>query len=71
MQAYGGIENIERAVGVDPDNPVIPVILVVGGAFYFGYVHLITGLLCMDVHLGALLVYVLIQDLRYADAHCR
>lgn len=42
MQAYGGIENIERAVGVDPDNPVIPVILVVGGAFYFGYVHLIT-----------------------------
>lgn len=42
MQAYGGIENFERAVGVDPDNPVIPVILVVGGTFYFGYVHLIT-----------------------------
>lgn len=40
MQAYGGIENFERAVGVDPDNPVIPVILVVGGTFYVGYVHL-------------------------------
>lgn len=40
MQAYEAVEKVERAVGVDPENPVIPVFLVVGGTLYLGYAQL-------------------------------
>jgi hypothetical protein len=40
MQAYSALEEVERAVGVDPDNPIIPVFLVVGGTLYLGYAQL-------------------------------
>ncbi|KAG0616254.1 hypothetical protein M758_5G102400 [Ceratodon purpureus] len=36
QQAYGALEEVERALGVDPGNPIIPVILVVGGTLYLG-----------------------------------
>ncbi|CAM6109331.1 unnamed protein product [Calypogeia fissa] len=36
-QAYIIITDAERAVGLDPDNPVIPVILVVGGSLFLGF----------------------------------
>lgn len=48
VQVYGGIENVERAVGVNPENPVIPVLLVVGGSLYFGYMPPTSTL--MDSH---------------------
>ena len=40
MQAYGALEEVERAIGVDPENPIIPVFLVVGGTLYLGYAQL-------------------------------
>lgn len=40
MQAYDAFEKVERALGVDPENPIIPVFLVVGGTFYLGYAQL-------------------------------
>lgn len=36
QQAYEAVEKVERAVGVDPENPIIPVFLVVGGTLYLG-----------------------------------
>ncbi|CAM6098725.1 unnamed protein product [Calypogeia fissa] len=36
-QAYIIITDAERSVGLDPDNPVIPVILVVGGSLFLGF----------------------------------
>lgn len=37
MQVYVGIENVERAAGVNPENPLTPVLVVVGGTFCIGY----------------------------------
>nr|XP_024376876.1 uncharacterized protein LOC112282921 isoform X4 [Physcomitrium patens]PNR53804.1 hypothetical protein PHYPA_007479 [Physcomitrium patens] len=36
QQAYDALENVERALGVDPENPIIPVILILGGTLYLG-----------------------------------
>lgn len=40
MQAYGVLEEVEKALGVDPENPIIPIFLVVGGTLYLGYAQL-------------------------------
>lgn len=53
MQAYGALEEVERALGVDPGNPIIPVILVVGGTLYLGYVQLN---LCTKSLIGLVLI---------------
>ncbi len=37
MQVYVGIENVERAAGVNPENPLTPVLVVVGGTLCIGY----------------------------------
>ncbi|CAM6048352.1 unnamed protein product [Sphagnum compactum] len=36
QQVYVGIENVERAAGVNPENPLTPVLLVVGGTLCIG-----------------------------------
>jgi hypothetical protein len=36
MQVYVGIENVERAAGVNPENPLTPVLVVVGGTLCIG-----------------------------------
>jgi hypothetical protein len=36
QQVLVGITNLERAAGVNPENPIIPVLLVVGGTLYIG-----------------------------------
>lgn len=51
VQAYDALENVERALGVDPENPIIPVILILGGTLYLGYGQL---------NLRANLVYLLV-----------
>jgi hypothetical protein len=37
QQVLVAIANLERAAGVNPENPIIPVLLVVGGTLYIGY----------------------------------
>eukprot|EP01018_Ginkgo_biloba_P015548 Gb_16698 [translate_table: standard] len=36
QQVNATITNIEKALGVDPENPIVPVILVVGGTIFVG-----------------------------------
>lgn len=55
MQAVGIITDAERAVGLDIDNPVLPIILVVGGSLFLGYGFDGTHSLCLKAVIGCIL----------------